>query len=283
MMRKLSGKKPAIAVPSGATDTQTHVYMPGFPSAPGGIDLPLGDAGPEAYSQMMNWLGLERTVITQANAHLFDNSNLCAALEFFGTRARGVAVISAKTTKQELQRLHDLGVRGARIMDFPGGAMPLTRMPEIMHIAADMGWGLAVQFDGSRILEHFELLKSIPGRFIIDHHGKFQSPVTATDPRVDAVLRLIDKGNCWFKLAGCYQSHNSALPHCTQAGSVSRRVIRHGADRVIWGTNWPHGDALRTEDYPDDAALMDLLSLWAPDKNVQHRILVDNPAEVFSF
>jgi len=283
MKRKLTGEKPAINMPEGATDTQNHVYLQGFPSAPGGIDLPLGDAGPRAYREMMDWLGLDRTVITQANTHMFDNSNLCAALEFFGDRARGVAVITAETSGQELQRLHDAGVRGARIMDFPGGAMPLARVPEIMDIAADMGWVLSVQFDGSRIIEHVALLNSIPGRFIIDHHAKFQSSVDPSDPKIDTILSLMDHGNCWFKLAGCYQTFNSALPDCPQVSAISRRIVAHAAERVIWGTNWPHGDALKTEDYPNDVDLLNLLADWAPLEGDQTKILSDNPAELFDF
>ncbi len=292
MQRKLSGAKPTISVPAGAVDTQTHVYMPGYASVPGmpgyasvpgAIALPPGDAGPEAYDKMLGWLGLGRTVITQANAHLFDNANLLAALGWFGDRARGVAVITRDTSPRELQRLHDGGVRGARIMDFPGGAMPLARLAEVMHMAADMDWVLAVQFDGSDILDHLELLRAIPGRYFIDHHGKFQSPATADSPQVDAILSLIEAGNCWFKLAGCYQSHNSHLPGCVQAAAISRRVVAAAADRVIWGTNWPHGDALCSADYPDDAQLLDLLAGWAPDPQDQRKILATNPAALFGF
>lgn len=283
MERKTSGTPPAFPVPAGATDTQNHIYLPGHPAQPGGIDLPLGDAGPDVYGEMMDWLGLERTVITQANAHMFDNTNLCAALEAFGDRARGVAVITADTSRGELARLHDAGVRGARIMDFSGGAMPLARMSEVMDVASDMGWVLAVQFDGSRILEHLSLLKSIPGQFIIDHHGKFQSHVGEDDPEIHAILALMDRGNCWYKLAGCYQTFNSALPDCSQAGSISRQIVSHAVDRVIWGTNWPHGDALTSADYPDDAQLMNLLSDWAPSPEDREKILAVNPAKLFDF
>ncbi len=283
MQRKLSGEKPKITVPAGAVDTQTHVYLDGYPSAPDGIALPLGDAGPEAYDKMLDWLGLDRTVITQANAHQFDNANLIAALAWFGDRARGVAVITAETGPKELQGLHDAGVRGARIMDFPGGAMPLNRLAQVMDIAADMGWVLAVQFDGSKILDHLSLLRAIPGRYFIDHHGKFQSRATGDAPQVDAILSLIEAGNCWFKLAGCYQTHNSPLPGCAQASDISRRIVANAPDRVIWGTNWPHVEAMRAEDYPDDAHLLNLLADWAPGKEDQHKILVDNPTALFGF
>ena len=34
---------------------------------------------------------------------------------------------------------------------------------------------------------------------------------------------------------------------------------------------------------PDDAALFDLISAWAPDEKTRNRILVDNPAALYGF
>jgi predicted TIM-barrel fold metal-dependent hydrolase len=46
-------------------------------------------------------------------------------------------------------------------------------------------------------------------------------------------------------------------------------------------TDWPHPD---TPGYmPDDGLLIDLLPTWAPEDRQRHRILVDNPAELYGF
>jgi predicted TIM-barrel fold metal-dependent hydrolase len=34
---------------------------------------------------------------------------------------------------------------------------------------------------------------------------------------------------------------------------------------------------------PDDGELLDLLLDWAPDETVRHRILVDNPTQLYGF
>ena len=41
----------------------------------------------------MQWIGIERVVITQGNAHQFDNGNLVAYLKTLGEVAKGIAVI----------------------------------------------------------------------------------------------------------------------------------------------------------------------------------------------
>ena len=68
MERTLTGPAPALRLPPGATDTQMHCYLPGFPGAPGALPVPEGDASPDAYRQVMGWLGIERVVVTLGHA-----------------------------------------------------------------------------------------------------------------------------------------------------------------------------------------------------------------------
>jgi D-galactarolactone isomerase len=283
MKRKLSGEKPKLVMPAGAIDTQMHAYLDGFAAQPGGMPLPKGRAGVAEYRAVMDWLGIERVVVTQGNAHQFDNKNLLAALTSLGPTSRGVALVTDETSVAELERLHAAGVRGARIMDLPGGAVGLDRLGEVNARVSGLGWCVAVQFDGSHIPEHLPMLERIEGRYIIDHHGKFFCGVTPDDPRVEAVKRLIDRGNCYFKLAACYESSKFGPPHYEDIGKVAKAIVAFAPERVIWGTNWPHNAATREEDYPDDAHLLDLLLDWAPAVADRRRILVENPADLFGF
>lgn len=283
MQRKLTGEPPRLAMPPGAVDTQMHLYLEGFPARPGGPPLPLGRAGIPEYKQVMHWLGIERVVVTQGNAYQFDNGCLLEAVRRLGGKARGVAVVTGDTSEADLQRLAEAGIRGARIMDLPGGAAGLSHLAAVDARVAPLGWCIAVQFDGSHILDHMALLESVRSRFVIDHHGKVFSGVEPGDPQVDAVKRLIDRGNGYFKLAGCYESSRSGGPDYADIGAVAREIVAHAPERVIWGTNWPHNMARTAEDYPDDGALLDLLLDWAPDEAVRRRILVDTPAELFGF
>jgi D-galactarolactone isomerase len=49
---------------------------------------------------------------------------------------------------------------------------------------------------------------------------------------------------------------------------------------MLWASNWPHPSARPT---PDDGKMLDLLLDWAPDAAERHRILVDNPEELYGF
>lgn len=281
--RRLTGLPPATRLPAGAVDTQLHVYQPGFPARPGGPGLPGNPPGLAEYGHVMAWLGIDRFVITQGNAHQFDNDNVVAALAVAGDTARGVAVISRDTSEAEMERLSKAGVVGARIMDLPGGAVGLDQLEAVDALASAAGWMIAVQFDGSDIVEHYDRLSALRSRWVFDHHGKFFRGIAPDGPEVAMVRRLLDRGNCWFKFAGCYESSRAGGPDYPDIAAIARIVAAHAPERIVWGTNFPHNGATSTEDYPDDAALLDLAMGWIPDDRGRHLALVENPESLFGF
>jgi D-galactarolactone isomerase len=279
--RPLTGPAPALKAPAGATDCHIHLYLPGFEPQPGGP--PIAElATVEDYAVVQKRLGLERVILTQSNAYQFDNGSTLAALEQIGPeRARAVIAVSPDMTVSELERLHARGVRGARIMNLPGGAAKIVDMKPVERLCRSVGWSMIVQFNGREIDQHIDALRLIETDYVIDHIGKFIDPVPADDPRVDEILRLIDHGNAWFKICGCYETSLTGAPDFADVAAIAKRVINHAPDRIIWGSNWPHVGVPR-ERYPDDAVLLDILLDWAtPDQ--RQKILVDNPARLYGF
>ncbi|PVE25937.1 amidohydrolase [Microvirga sp. KLBC 81] len=279
--RPLTGPPPALKAPAGATDCHIHLYLPGFEPQPGGP--PIAElAAVEDYAVVQKRLGLERVVLTQSNAYQFDNGSTLAALEQIGPeRARAVIAVSPDMTVSELERLHARGVRGARIMNLPGGAVKIADMRPVERLCRSVGWSMIVQFNGREIDQHIDALRAIETDYVIDHIGKFIDPVPADDPRVDGILRLIDRGNAWFKICGCYETSLTGAPDFADVAAIAQRVINHAPDRIIWGSNWPHVGVPRDR-YPDDAVLLDILLDWATPDHRQ-KILVDNPARLYGF
>lgn len=280
--RKLTGRPPRFTLPAGTVDTQMHMYLPDFPAVAGGPGLPLDPLPtPEMYRQVMAWLGIDRVVITQGNAHQADNACLLACLGVMGDRARGVAVITPKTTESEIAQMSEAGVVGARIMDLPGGAVGLDQIDRIEPMAFDAGWMMAVQFDGGTLPEREADLARLRPDWVIDHHAKIFAG--ATQAHVDVIKRLIDRGNVWFKFSGCYESSRDGGPDFPDIAWAARQIAEHAPERIIWGTNWPHNSARVTADYPDDVALLELALSWMPDDRARHLALVDNPSKLFRF
>ena len=279
--RPLTGPAPRTKVPAGAIDTHMHFFLEGFAAQPGGP--PIKQLAEIAdYAQVQKRLGLDRVIITQGNAYQFNNGATLEAQRRLGTdRARSIVVVSADTPAEELERMHAMGARGARIMDLPGGAVPVAKMAPVAKAVLPLDWIMMVQFNGRKMEEYYEALAGLENRYIIDHVARFMDPVPADDPKVDALLRLIDRGNCWFKLAAWYEYSLTGGPAFEDVAAIARRVVAHAPERIIWGTNWPHLGAPAGQ-YPDDAAILDLMADWVGDANL-NRVLVDNPARLFGF
>jgi D-galactarolactone isomerase len=273
--------RPRLAVPAGACDTHIHIYDRAVPSAPGGPALP-GHFPVEAYRALQSRLGLERVVVVQPNAYQDDNRVTLAAIRALGPGAKGVGVVKPGVSDSELERLTQGGIVAQRIFDLPNGAVPLARMHEVMARVQPFGWFANIQLDGRELPEHEAQIARLPGRFVIDHTGKYLEPVAPGHPAFAALLRLVDTGRCWVKLSAPYETSRSGAPGYEDVSRLARALVRHAPERMLWASNWPHPSA-PPDAVPDDADLLDLLLDWAPDEAARRRILTDNPAELYGF
>ena len=277
----LDGPAPVLKTPAGAVDTHIHFFDGQYPGAPGGPP-PLDDCTPDDYRLVRKRLGLEKLVIVQPNGYQFDNRCSLDALRDFGADARAVLCLHGTESDADLQALHDQGVRGARIMDLPGGASTLDRTLALAARIAPFGWHVITQFDGRSLEEHAKILERIDGDYVVDHTGKFLEPVATDDPAFAALLRLVDKGNCYVKLSAFYETSKSGPPFYEDVGRMARALIDHAPDRVIWASNWPHVGR-KAENYPDDANQLDCLGQWTDSDAIIRKILVENPRKLYDF
>lgn len=280
--RKLSGEPPRLRLPPKATDTHLHIYDDRFPGREGGPPKPPLPASLDDYKMLQSWLGLERVVFVQGAAYQFDNACLLDALERFEGEARGIAVVGPDVDEATLEDLTARGVRGARIMHLPGGAVGMGDLLAIDARTRPFGWKPIVQFDGRDIADYLARLEALPGDYVIDHAGKFLEPVSVDSPEFTALLKLIDRGNCYVKISACYETSKVGPPSYDDVGALSKALIDHAPERMLYATNWPHVSK-PIDAQPDDRGLLDLMLDWAPDEKTRQLIFVDNPARLYGF
>jgi D-galactarolactone isomerase len=278
--RTLTGAPPRLKAPAGTCDTHMHFYSRAYPALPGTLNPP--DATVADYAQIKRWLGIDRSIVVQPNAYGDDNRATMAGVQALGPNARAVVVVKAGMADEELERLTSNGARGIRFMNLLGGTLTFAQMDEMAARVQPFGWSAIVQLDGCTLPEHEAQLRRLPMNYVIDHCGKFLEPVAPDHDSFKTMLRLVETGRCWVKIAGAYEFSKSGGPAYEDVGRLMRILIKQAPERVIWGSNWPHALAEKIG-YPNDAALLDLLLDWAPDETVRRRILVDNPAELYGF
>jgi D-galactarolactone isomerase len=272
-------RPPKLATPAGACDTHIHFYDAAAPVAPG-APMP-GSRTVAEYRAVQRRLGLERVIVVQPNAYADDNRLTLAAIAELGAGARGVGVVRPGVSDAELERLTAGGIRGLRIMTLNGGTLGFDVMDALMARVHAFGWHANLQLDGRDLPRHIAQIERLPGRFVIDHTGKFLEPVAVDDPAFAALLRLVDTGRCWVKVSGPYETSRTGPPRYEDVGRLARALIARAPERILWASNWPHPSAVGSP--PDEADLLDLLVEWAPSDAVRARILRDNPAELYGF
>jgi D-galactarolactone isomerase len=257
-------------------DTHAHVFPAGFAAAPDAPAVPDGPSGVDAYRGMMATLGVTRPVLVQPNAYGLENSALLAGLAALGPDARGVAAVAPDAPAEALRRLHATGVRGARIMDLGGGAVPLDAAPAVAAMVRPLGWTPILQFDGAALPERLPMLAALPGPWVLDHMGKCLGGVAPA--HVDAMRALMD-GGCVVKLCAFYEWSRAGPPDYDDAAALAEALVAHRPDALIWGSNWPH--LLRAPaDRPDDAALLETVLSWLPP-SVRKAVFETTPARLF--
>jgi D-galactarolactone isomerase len=277
----VSTRKPRLAVPAGAVDTHIHVYHAEVPPAPGGPELP-GDFREEHYRKVQQRLGFTRVIVVQPNAYQDDNRVTLAAIRALGPGAKGVGVVKLGVSDAEVERLTQGGIVAQRIFQLPWGAVALDRMHEVMARVHPFGWFANLQLDGRELPQWEDTIKRLPGKFVIDHIGKFLEPVGVDAEPFKALLRLLDSGRCWVKLSAPYETSKTGAPKYEDVSRLARALVKHAPERMLWASNWPHPSAPK-DNVPDDADLLDLLLDWAPDEATRRRVLVDNPVQLYGF
>ncbi len=268
-----------MRLPAGACDCHIHIYEPGYALAPTATFVP--PPGPvKAYQQVQQALGLSRVIVVQPTGYGFDNACTVAALKTLGDQARGIAVVKPDISEPELQNLHQAGIRGVRFMMLPGGALGWEQLEPLAARIQPLGWHINFQMDGCDFPLHAARLRALPTPLVIDHIGKFLSPVTTAHAAYRAMCTLLASGRVWIKLSAPYESSQAGPPAYGDIAALASALARDFPERCLWASNWPHPNRVPR---PDDQAMLDLLPGWAPDAALRQRILVDNPKSLYGF
>jgi len=106
------------------------------------------------------------------------------------------------------------------------------------------------------------------------------------------LVELVKSGKAYVKISGAYRLSKQG-PDYPDAAPFARALIAANADRIVWGTDWPHPNSVTPPDKKadrSDAAVPDRRRPSAqpapgvaPDAAIRKKILVDNPASFYGF
>jgi predicted TIM-barrel fold metal-dependent hydrolase len=275
---------PKLKAPANACDCHHHIYDARFPFAqPGARMVP--SAHVADYRLLQRRIGTTRSVVVTPApypASVADNRVTLDAIAQFGANARGVAIIFPTITDAELKTLNDAGVRGIRFsLAQASNATPAIEMIEPLSKRVNaLGWHVQINMTADQIVAVGNLWDRLPSAIVFDHMGHMPQPMGINHPAFTIIRRLVDRGRTWVKLSVTYDSSKVGPPTYADVNKVGRAYVQAAPERMLWGSNWPHPNE---PNKPNDAMLFDLLADWAPNETTRHRILVENPENLYGF
>lgn len=274
--------KPKFVVPAGAVDAHCHVFGPGdiFPFAPERKYTPC-DASREQLFALRDFLGFEKSVVVQATCHGADNSALLDVLEHSDDRARGVVTVEPDVTHQELERMHQLGVRGVRFNYVKRlvNPKPDDYYRQIIEKIKPLGWHVVLYFEPADLVERWNFFTSLGVTIVVDHMGRPDVTKPLDNPEFELFQKFMRENDVWAKVSCPDRLTVSGSPLYQDVIPFAKSAVEEFPDRVLWGTDWPHPNMKK--EMPDDGILVDFVPSIAVTAQLQEQLLVTNPNKLY--
>lgn len=276
-------RRPQRALPPLACDAHMHIFDDRFAPSPHWPRTP-PHAPVAAYRRLQQRIGTQRAVVVTPSTYGTDNACTLDALGQLGDVARGVAVVDADVSREELGRLAAQRVRGLRV-NFVSPQSWGETTPAMLETLArkvqPLGWHIQVFAQPEQLVAMGPLLAALPVPLVVDHMGRIDPVEGVASAAFATLCRLLDRGNTWVKLSGAYMRSREGAPGYGDTLALGQGLVRHAPQRMVWGSDWPH-----TTEKPgsvDDADLVDLLVAWCGSDATLQRVLVDNPKSLYGF
>jgi len=292
--RALWAEGPLSDMPVGAIDAHNHIVGPQskYPMYEKRTYTP-PEASVTQLRALRKEMGIARNVIVQPSFYGFDNSCLLDAVKDLGVSARGIAVVPLDVTDAELKRLAAGGVTGVRLNLATFGISDPNKAAEAIHgfvpRLVPLHWHIQINTSLAVIDGLAPMIGDAKVPIVFDHIGNAEAEKGLGQKGFGALVELVKARNTYVKLSAPYNLSKRA--DWSDVLPLAKILIAAGADRMLWGTNWPHpGTQLRSGirditpyQVVDNRKLLTHFAEACPDPAMRKIILVDTPARLYRF
>jgi predicted TIM-barrel fold metal-dependent hydrolase len=233
---------------------------------------------------MLDSTGLTFGVLIQVSVHGTDNRLMLNVLKQHPNRLRGIGVAPLDLGESHYLRLKEAGVVGLRLNNLFGGGIGFERLEEYDSLAREFGWHLQFFTNLESLYEIRSRVAKLKSIVVIDHMGSPYLGTNLSNASVNTkyfqnLVGMITDG-AWVKLSGGFRISRTGFPY-SDTIPFARALLETSPARCLWGSDWPHvahwGFMMSVGD------LLDLFADWAPEAELQRRVLVDNPRLLYGF
>jgi predicted TIM-barrel fold metal-dependent hydrolase len=192
-----------------------------------------------------------------------------------------VLVLDPSVSENELEALHESGVRGVRLNLVFAAGLAMTAAAGLADKIRDLGWHLQFLADVSQIEDLKGLVSRLDIPIVFDHLGHVPVERGVHNRGFQDLLGLVRDGRAWVKMTGAYRVTAMQTPPYDDAAPFVEALLKTGPGQLVTGTDWPHPSI--TVPVPDDTDLMDMFGSWVGDAELRQKIFVENPERLYGF
>jgi predicted TIM-barrel fold metal-dependent hydrolase len=266
--------------PVTAVDTHAHIFKRGLKLADARRYAPDYDATVDGYLKMLDQNGLSHGVLIQPSFLGTDNSYLLEGLRAGRGRVRGIAVVPPSTSRGELVELKEAGVVGIRLnlVGLPIPAFDAEPWPEFLKNIAELNWQVEVHREARDLEGIIGPLLKAGVNVVVDHFGRPDGKLGVDDPGFRYLLTTGAQRRTWVKVSAPYRNGDEGAGEATASKAYPMLRDSLGADRHVWGSDWPHTHFEKAQTYEKNRAFLDTM---VSDAGERQRILTTNPGLLF--
>ena len=250
-------------------DPHVHVWKndPKFPWARE-RNHPSEDATAEMLLELMEANGVEKTVLVQVIHYLWDNSYAADAMKRYPDKFMGVCRINPVDSDApdhlsvwtEEHGFH--GVRLSPSVGADGDWFKGSLMPPIFSRAESLGVPMLLLTRAERLVDLVPLLEQHPNLDVVIDHMADCSP--EEPEKLQLLLDLARYPRVYVKISHNWSLFKTSYPWADTYDQVKRVYQAFGADRIMWGTDWPV--CLSRATYSQTLSVVrDEMDFFAPD------------------
>lgn len=239
----------------------------------------------------LNNQALARVVIVQPSVYGTDNRCLLDSIESIGPKARGIVVLNENISSSALMQLDTKGIRGIRLNFESSANRQIENLQDSLRFwssrIAKLGWHIQVYAPFEMIAACAQTIKALPTPVVLDHFGLW--PAIKSDNFLEnSVMSLLVKGHIYIKLSATYRLTSWNVSNLQK---LTHRLLDTHPERLLWGSDWPHTNresgldrhsVSRYRDIKPDQLIKER-EKWLHTAELQHLVLVTNPAKLYGF
>jgi predicted TIM-barrel fold metal-dependent hydrolase len=249
-------------------DCHAHVYTTDMPLSATAWHHPPEDATIEQYIATLDQHGVRYAVMAAASLYDDYNEYMIESTVKYKHRLRTTAIVKPTIDPYVMRMMRDDGVVGVRLQWRNVKNLPDITTPEYRKFfrrVRDLDWHVHLNQSGDMLEEPLAALEASGVKIVVDHFGHPLRGKGAACSGQQAIMRSVEKGRTWVKLSAAYR-----LESIEVAEACARELVKHcGAERLLWGSDWPFAAFETTVRYSDT---LDAFRHCVPDATVRRII-----------